>query len=93
MEISFVHWQMKRLVEEQEEKDRKAASDCHHPTVPLVEFPIIHARLVNFNPTILLKEVKAQAYGKGFLRLNDGLKREGDFREICFDSRCCCTRE
>lgn len=55
---------MKRIVEEQEAKDRVAASECQHPTVPLVELPIIHARLVNFNPTILLKEVKAQAYGR-----------------------------
>lgn len=53
-----------RIVDEQEEKDRQAASDCHHPTVPLVNLPIIHARLINFEPMIELKNVKAQAYGK-----------------------------
>ncbi|CAF0865720.1 unnamed protein product [Adineta ricciae] len=52
------------MTDEQEEKDRLAASECHHPTVPLVDLPIIHARLVNFTPQIQLKEVKAQAYGK-----------------------------
>ena len=54
---------IKCIIDEQEEKDRKAASDCHHPTVPLVDLPIIHARLINFEPMIHLKDVKAQAYG------------------------------
>ncbi|CAF3822831.1 unnamed protein product [Adineta steineri] len=52
------------IIDEQEEKDRIAASECHHPTVPLVDLPIIHARLINFQPMIKLKDVKAQAYGK-----------------------------
>ncbi|CAF0720701.1 unnamed protein product [Rotaria sordida] len=52
------------IIDEQEEKDRLAASECHHPTVPLIDLPIIHARLVNFTPMIRLKDVKAQAYGK-----------------------------
>ena len=32
--------------------------------MPLIDLPIIHARLVNFTPMIQLKDVKAQAYGK-----------------------------
>ncbi|CAF4005609.1 unnamed protein product [Rotaria sp. Silwood2] len=52
------------IIDEQEEKDRKAANECHHPTVPLIDLPVIHARLVNFTPMIRLKDVKAQAYGK-----------------------------
>ncbi|UJR35560.1 hypothetical protein I4U23_028313 [Adineta vaga] len=52
------------IIEEQEEKDRLAASECHHPTVPLIDLPVIHARLINFTPIIRLKDVKAQAYGK-----------------------------
>ncbi|CAF3959185.1 unnamed protein product [Rotaria magnacalcarata] len=52
------------IIDEQEEKDRIAASECQHPTVPLIDLPIIHARLVNFTPMIRLKDVKAQAFGK-----------------------------
>ena len=46
-----------------------AASECRHPTVPLVDLPVIHARLVNFQPMIRLKDVKAQAYGFIFFLL------------------------
>jgi hypothetical protein len=58
------------IIDEQEEKDRQAASDCHHPTVPLVDLPVIHARLINFSPMIRLKDVKAQAYGNLSLFFN-----------------------
>ncbi|CAF0759296.1 unnamed protein product [Rotaria sp. Silwood1] len=52
------------IIDEQEEKDRLAANECNHPTVPLIDLPVIHARLVNFSPMVRLKDVKAQAYGK-----------------------------
>ncbi|CAF3364063.1 unnamed protein product [Rotaria sp. Silwood1] len=51
------------IIDEQEEKDRLAANECNHPTVPLIDLPVIHARLVNFSPMVRLKDVKAQAYG------------------------------